>query len=77
MGALVVILLFALVLGLVWALWLRAIIVTGRYPDSAYRVIGRSRAQTVWLILLTGWVGGAYFFLRIRPELDSVERESA
>ena len=45
-----------------------------RHPSLAYRAIGRTKARAVWMILLTGWVGGVYFLLRIRPGLVATER---
>lgn len=68
----VVILLLAVVL--IWTLYIRAIVVAARRPDFAYRAVGRTKPGTVTMIVLTGFVGGIYFLLRIRPELVAAEQ---
>jgi hypothetical protein len=40
-----------------------------RVPDEAWRAAGRNRATTIGLIVLTGGVGGLYYWLAIRPSL--------
>ena len=69
----VVLTIFAAVAVVVLA-YIWAVIAVFRHPSLAYRAIGRTKARTVWMILLTGWVGGVYFLLRIRPGLVATER---
>lgn len=61
------------VIVLVWALYIRAIVGAARRPEHAYRAIGRTKPGTITMIVLTGFIGGAYFLLRIRPALLSAE----
>lgn len=61
------------VIVLVWTLYISAIIGASRRPEYAYRAIGRTKPGTVTMIVLTGFIGGAYFLLRIRPALRSAE----
>lgn len=61
------------VIVLVWTLYIRAIVGAARRPDHAYRAIGRTKPGTVTMIVLTGFIGGLYFLLRIRPALLSAE----
>ena len=56
------------ILGYVWVL-----VAASRHPSRAYRAIGRTKVGAVWMILLTGWIGGIYFLLRIRPDLVATE----
>ena len=63
-----------LVIVVIWASYIRAIIAAARRPDFAYRAIGRTKPGTVTMIVLTGFIGGIYFLLRIRPELVAAER---
>lgn len=58
---------------LVWTLYIRSIVLAARRPDHAYRAIGRTKPGTVTMIVLTGFIGGIYFLLRIRPALLSAE----
>jgi hypothetical protein len=44
-------------------------------PAYAYHGIGRSKAVTVVMVMLTGFIGGTYFLLRIRPGLQRGRRE--
>ena len=59
------------VIVLVWVLYIRAIVGAARYPEYAYRAIGRTRPGTITMIVLTGFIGGTYFLLRIGPALRS------
>jgi hypothetical protein len=60
---------------LMWAFWLRPVIDAARRPQSAYAALERSRATTIWLIILAGWIGGAYYLTRIRPDLIAAEQD--
>ncbi|HEX6394399.1 MAG TPA: hypothetical protein VFZ97_13250 [Acidimicrobiales bacterium] len=62
------------VIAMVWGLYIQAIVMAARRPDFAYRAIGRTKPGTVAMILLTGFIGGLYFLLRIRPSLLAAER---
>lgn len=57
------------VIVLVWTLYIRAIVGAARFPDHAYRAIGRTKPGTVTMIVLTGFIGGVYFLLSVRPAL--------
>ena len=39
------------------------------HSEQRFTEIGRGKSSTVLLILLTGGVGGLYYWFRIRPEL--------
>ena len=58
----------------VWTIYVQAIVMAVRRPDYAYRAIGRTKAGTVVMIVLTGFIGGLFFLLRIRPALRAAER---
>ncbi|HEX3426194.1 MAG TPA: hypothetical protein VHT30_08675 [Acidimicrobiales bacterium] len=62
---------------LIWALYIRAIVGAARQPDDAYRAVGRTKAGTVIMVVLTGCIGGVYFLLRVRPQLLSAESGAA
>lgn len=63
-----------LVIAAVWVLYIGAIVAAARRPDYAYRHIGRTKPGTVILIVLTGFIGGSYFLLRIRRQLLAAEQ---
>ena len=67
------VILLVLVAG-VWTLYVQAIVMAARRPDYAYRAIGRTKPGTVVMIVLTGFIGGLFFLLRIRPALRAAER---
>jgi hypothetical protein len=73
LGALVAILVVLVWIALVWALWLRPIVDASRRHRAAYEAIGRTKAATIWLILLAGWIGGGYYLVRIRPDLVAAD----
>jgi hypothetical protein len=52
-----------------WVLWLAAIVDIARMPGLAFQRAGRSKGATWVLVLLTGFVGGGYWFLRLRREV--------
>jgi len=58
---------------LTWVLWLRCLVDAWRRPAFAYRTVERSRMVTFCLILLTGWIGGIYYWFVIRPDLAAAE----
>ena len=60
---------------IIWATYIRAIVAAARRPDYAYRAVGRTKPGTLAMIVVTGFIGGLYFLLRIRPELLAAERE--
>lgn len=62
--------LFFLIVALLFAIWVTALVGAIRSPSYAYQGVGRSKAVTVILVLLTGFIGGTYFLLRIRPGLQ-------
>ena len=61
------------VIALVWVLYIRAIVGAARFPEYAYRAIGRTKPGTITMIVLTGFIGGTYFLLRIGPALRSAK----
>jgi hypothetical protein len=75
MGALVAVLVVVVWIALAWILWLRPVVDAARRSQAAYDAIGRTRAVTIWLILLAGWIGGGYYLVRIRPDLIAAEEE--
>jgi hypothetical protein len=58
----------------IWMLYIGAIVAAARRPDYAYRYINRTKAGTVIMIILTGFIGGSYFLLRIKHQLLAAER---
>ena len=50
--------------------WIAAIVSASRYSQFAYRAAGRSHGSTVALVVVTGWVGAAYYWLVIRREVE-------
>ena len=50
--------------------WIAAIVSASRYSHVAYRAAGRSHGSTVALVVVTGWVGAAYYWLVIRREVE-------
>lgn len=58
----------------IWTLYVGAIVAAARRPEYAYRYIGRTKPGTVIMIVLTGFVGGSYFLLRVRRQLLAAEQ---
>jgi hypothetical protein len=75
MGFLVALVAALVWVALVWVLWIRPLMDASRRSRAAYAALGRTRAATICLILLLGWIGGAYYSLRIRPDLAAAEEE--
>jgi hypothetical protein len=46
-----------------------AVVSAARVPPDRFRRVQRGKETTILLIILTGGFGGAYYWLRIRPEL--------
>jgi hypothetical protein len=46
-----------------------AVVSAARVPSDRFRRVQRGKETTILLIILTGGFGGAYYWLRIRPEL--------
>jgi hypothetical protein len=40
-----------------------------KVPNWAFQEVGRSRAGTVWRIVLLGGAGSLYYWVRIRPAI--------
>ena len=51
------------------AMWVAAIFSLARFPESAFVAVGRVKASTIMLVGITGWVGGGYYWARIKREL--------
>jgi hypothetical protein len=51
-------------------MWVAAIVSVARYSTEAFSAAGRSLAGTVALIVVTGWLGAAYYWLVIRREIE-------
>lgn len=51
------------------ALFWSALVSAIRMPGVAWTAAGRSKTAMIVLILLSGGVGGLYYFVRIRPRL--------
>jgi hypothetical protein len=58
----------------VQTLHISGIVAAARRPEYGYRAVSRTKAGTVIMVVLTGFVGAIYFFLRVRPELLTAER---
>ena len=65
------------ILAAIWILYLGGIISAARHPGYAYRAIGRRKPFTLTMVVLTGFIGGTYFLLRIRPQLRRAEADTA
>lgn len=61
---------FLLIVAVLFAVYVSALIGAIRHPAYAYQEVGRSKAVTVVMVALTGFIGGGYFLLRIRPGLS-------
>ncbi|MGH9124254.1 MAG: hypothetical protein ACRDZ8_05945 [Acidimicrobiales bacterium] len=61
---------FLLIVAVLFAVYVSGLIGTIRYPAYAYEEVGRSKAVTVVMVALTGFIGATYFLLRIRPGLS-------
>jgi hypothetical protein len=57
------------VLGLLVALVTAFVHALVGVPDAAWQAAGRNRATTIALIVVTGGVGGVYYWMVIRPTL--------
>lgn len=49
--------------------WISAIVSTTRFSAGTYEAAGRSRPLTIALVVITGWLGAAYYWLVIKREL--------
>jgi hypothetical protein len=49
-------------------LWMGALVDATQCDDAAFAGIGRTKRATVILILLTWAFGGAFYWLRIKPQ---------
>ncbi len=66
---LVIVALVTVIIAGLWIAAVSAVVSAVKAPHSAWRSTGRTRAGTVAMIVVTGGVGGAYYWLRIRPDL--------
>ena len=64
----------ALTFLLIWigltVMWVAAIVSALRYSDAAFAAAGRTRAPTIFLVVITGWVGAGYYWIVIKREVD-------
>ena len=61
-----------LIIGLLLGLWVSlvtAVVSAVRVPERRWREAGRGKFPTTVLVVLTGGVGGLFYWLRIRPQL--------
>lgn len=49
--------------------WIAAVIDAGNQPPESYAATRRSKSGTVWVVLLTGWLGLIYYATVVRPAL--------
>ena len=65
--------LLALTFVLIWVgltvMWVAAIVSALRYSDAAFVAAGRTRAPTIFLVVITGWVGAGYYWIVIKREV--------
>jgi nitrogen fixation-related uncharacterized protein len=50
-------------------LWAGALVDASQYDDLAFDHIGRNKRPTFLVILFTWGFGGAWYWLRVRPQL--------
>lgn len=62
--------LFLLVPLVIWGAAISALVSAARVPESRWHVAGESRAMTMVGILLTGGLGGLYYWTVVRRRLD-------
>jgi hypothetical protein len=51
-------------------MWVAAIVSVTRHSAEAFSAAGRSLGPTIALVVVTGWLGAAYYWLVIRRELE-------
>lgn len=61
-------------IAVIWGLYIGGIVAAAWRPDYAYRYIGRTKAGTIVMIILTGFIGGSYFLIRVRHQLLAAEQ---
>ena len=54
-------------------LWVGALVDAVQYDDTWFDRIGRDKRPTVMMILFTWGFGGAWYWMRVKPQLRSVE----
>jgi hypothetical protein len=64
----------ALAFVIIWfgltAMWVAAIVSLLRFSDAAFVAAGRTRPPTILLVVITGWVGAAYYWIVIKREVE-------
>lgn len=60
-----------------WLLAVSALVSAARIPPYVYEHDERGKPGTLLCLLLTGGVGGAYYWLSVRPSLREAEAELA
>jgi ribosomal protein L40E len=74
MNVLVLALWFAAVWLAAMGAWIVALTDVAGRPVPVFWTVGRTKGVTVALVVLTGWIGAAYYFAVIRPSLVAAER---
>jgi uncharacterized protein (DUF486 family) len=54
-------------------LWVGALVDAVQYDDTWFDKIGRDKRPTVMLILFTWGFGGVWYWLRVKPQLRSLD----
>ncbi len=66
----VAVVLLLLVVAISLVTYVSAIVSASRWSEAAYKLAGRNKVSDVVLIVITGVVGGTYYWLVIRRELE-------
>ena len=56
-------------------IWISAIVDASRYPEPAYKAVGRNKLAVILLLVITNFVGGIYFWAVIRREVKAHRAE--
>ncbi|MDQ6614212.1 MAG: hypothetical protein M3083_05580 [Actinomycetota bacterium] len=63
------------VFGAIWGEFIWALVDAARRPEYLFRPACRlSKASIIVLILITGFIGATYYFIRLRPSLIRASR---
>jgi hypothetical protein len=50
-------------------MWIAAIVSAARFSNAAFVAAGRLRPPTIFLVVITGWVGAGYYWIVIKREV--------
>jgi hypothetical protein len=71
------VLIFLVIWAALVAMWIAALVSACRFSEAAFTAVGRTRTSTIVLVAITGWVGGAYYWLAIKREVEPHKNAAA